>query len=179
MIAAGGIVGVARGDLRVQWAIPSSLMMLVAFIFLIPALLPPFTRTIAWLLRGSLATMGLLASRQAEQRTTRLGLTIGVLVVALCNGIGLGHAILNNVDDVRAGIGEPCRRLFSSEVGRLDTRRGIAARKRVDARDSRDTGHFTGRDPPLSPGNGRRGARHVRDSRFLSVGRIALANAAG
>ena len=101
IIAGGGLVGVARGDLRFQWAIPSGLMMLVAFIFLIPAVLLPFTRAIAWLLRGSLATLGLLASRQAEHRTTRMGLTIGVLVVALCNGIGLGHAILNNVDDVR------------------------------------------------------------------------------
>ena len=55
-----------------------------------------------WLLPRSLATLAFIASRQARQRVTRIGLTVGVLVVALCNGLGLGHAILNNVGDVRA-----------------------------------------------------------------------------
>lgn len=102
IVATACLAGVARGALRVEWAIPAGLIMLVAFIFLIPALLLPFTKVIVSMLRGSLATTAMLASRQAEQRTTRMGLTVGVLVVALSNGLGLGHAILNNVDDVRS-----------------------------------------------------------------------------
>jgi len=99
--ATGCLAGVAWGALRVEWAIPAGLIMLVAFIFFIPAVLLPFMQTITWMLRGSLATTAMLAARQAEQRTMRMGLTVGVLVVALSNGLGLGHAILNNVDDVR------------------------------------------------------------------------------
>jgi len=42
-----------------------------------------------------------MASRQIQQRRTRASLTVGVLVVAISNGLGLGHAILNNIGDVQ------------------------------------------------------------------------------
>ena len=36
-----------------------------------------------------------------QHHSIRTGLTVGVLVVAISSGLGLGHAILNNVNDVR------------------------------------------------------------------------------
>jgi putative ABC transport system permease protein len=42
-----------------------------------------------------------MAAKQLLQRSTRAGLTAGVLVVAMSNGLGLGSAIINNVDDIR------------------------------------------------------------------------------
>ena len=68
--------------------------MLVAFILLIPAVLRPLMQGFLHLLPRSFATLAFIASRQARQRITRISLTVGVLVVALSNGLGLGHAIL-------------------------------------------------------------------------------------
>jgi putative ABC transport system permease protein len=48
-----------------------------------------------------LGASGQLAQRQIVRRRTRSTLTIGVLYVCLSAGLGLGTAILNNVQDVR------------------------------------------------------------------------------
>ncbi len=42
-----------------------------------------------------------MAQDQVFQSRLRTSLTTAVVVVALANTIGLGHALLNNVDDVR------------------------------------------------------------------------------
>ena len=55
----------------------------------------------SWLLTPCLHIEGSMAAKQLLQRSTRAGLTAGVLVVAMSNGLGLGSAIINNVDDIR------------------------------------------------------------------------------
>jgi putative ABC transport system permease protein len=55
----------------------------------------------AAVLRPLFPTEAMLAHRQVVRRRTRSTLTVGVLYVALSAGIGLGTAILNNVQDVR------------------------------------------------------------------------------
>ena len=82
-------------------AIPAGLLMLVAFISVIPAVVRPVVRAFAGLLSPWLQTEGRLASDQLHSRATRTGLTVGVLVVALSASLGLGTAITNNVNDVR------------------------------------------------------------------------------
>lgn len=82
-------------------AIPAGLLMLVAFIVVIPAVVVPVVRAAVWILAPWLQTEGRLAGDQLLARSTRSGLTVGVLVVALSAGLGLGTAIVNNVDDVR------------------------------------------------------------------------------
>jgi putative ABC transport system permease protein len=82
-------------------AIPAGLLMLVAFIVVIPAVVVPVVRAAVWLLSPWFQTEGRLAGDQLLARSTRSGLTVGVLVVALSAGLGLGTAIVNNVDDVR------------------------------------------------------------------------------
>jgi putative ABC transport system permease protein len=82
-------------------AIPAGLTMLVAFILLIPAFMGPLTAGLASLLPQQWQAQALLAARQIQQRRLRSSLTVGVLVVAISNGLGLGHAILNNIEDVQ------------------------------------------------------------------------------
>lgn len=101
LAALGGLTLVALEYLDDRWAIPTGLATLMAFIFLIPAVLRPILRTLGRHIPRLLHTEALLASRQMQQRVTRTGLTVGVLVVAIANGLGLGHAIMNNVNDVR------------------------------------------------------------------------------
>jgi putative ABC transport system permease protein len=62
----------------------------------------PILRAASWLLRPWLRTEGELGYQQLLARSTRTGLTVGVLVVALSSGLGLGTAIINNVNDVRS-----------------------------------------------------------------------------
>ncbi len=82
-------------------AIPAGVLMLVGFIAVIPALLRPVVRSLAGLLAPWLKMEGDFAAEQLLQRSTRTGLTVGVLVVAISSGVGMGNAIINNVDDVR------------------------------------------------------------------------------
>ncbi len=82
-------------------AIPAGVCMLVGFIAVIPAVLGPVIRAAARLVSPWTKTEGEIAADQLLERPTRTGLTVGVLVVAISTGIGMGNAIVNNVDDVR------------------------------------------------------------------------------
>lgn len=103
---------VVQGRLAPETAIPAGLLMLVAFVAVIPALVAPVVRTANWLLAPWTKTEGRLASEQLLARSTRTGLTAGVLVVALSAGLGLGTAIISNVNDVRGWY----RRSLSGDV---------------------------------------------------------------
>lgn len=83
-------------------AIPTAVLLLVAYILWLPALLRPLLRIAEALIRGRLQLAGQLGREQLLRRQTRTALTAGVVVVALNGSVGLGHGILNNVRDVRA-----------------------------------------------------------------------------
>jgi hypothetical protein len=74
--------------------------MLLAFVATTPVLLPPLTRVIASFIPPRWRIEGALALEQILRQPIRTALTTGVLVVAVSNGIGLGHAIRDNVDSV-------------------------------------------------------------------------------
>jgi putative ABC transport system permease protein len=95
------VVLVMQERLVPEAAIPAGLLMLVAFIAILPAVVVPIVRAAVWLLAPWLKTEGELAGEQLLVRSTRTGLTAGVLVVALSAGLGLGTAIVNNVEDMR------------------------------------------------------------------------------
>lgn len=100
LIAIALVVGVVREQLSPNYAIPAGLIMLVAFIALLPTILRPLLR----MLTKTLGAIGIevgLAAEQLRRKPTRSALTVGVFVVALSNGIGLGNAVINNVNDVR------------------------------------------------------------------------------
>ncbi len=101
LITGGALAACIFGYLPIQMAIPCGVLYTVSLVLLIPAVLTPVTRFVVWVLRPVLGTSGQLAQRQIVRRRTRSTLTIGVLYVCLSAGLGLGTAILNNVQDVR------------------------------------------------------------------------------
>jgi putative ABC transport system permease protein len=96
------LVACIFGYLPIQMATPAGVAYTVSLVLIIPAVLTPITRLIAWIFRPLLGTAGQLAQRQIARRRTRSTLTVGVLYVGLSAGLGLGTAILNNVQDVRS-----------------------------------------------------------------------------
>jgi putative ABC transport system permease protein len=74
--------------------------MLVAFITILPAVLPTVIRWMSVWMSSLLGIEATLAAGQLTRRPTRTGLTVGLLVVVISNGLGLGNAVVNNVDDI-------------------------------------------------------------------------------
>jgi len=85
------------------WSVPAGVLMMLGFVLVVPPLLGPLSRFINYFgLQRIWPAEGELAQRQMFRNHTRAVLTTAVLVVALGNGVGLGHAILNSVEDVRS-----------------------------------------------------------------------------
>ncbi len=101
LVAAALLLAVVFERLSPEAAIPSGVLMLVGFIAMIPVLLGPIVRTIARLLSPWANVEGDFAADQLLERPTRSALTTGVLVAAVSTSLGMGNAILNNVNDVR------------------------------------------------------------------------------
>ena len=90
-------------------AVPGGMTLLLAFVATTPVLLPPIARLLARLIPSRFRIETLLAVEQILRQPVRTALTTGVLVVAVTNGIGLGHAIRDNVDDVLGWYGRMMR----------------------------------------------------------------------
>ena len=89
------------GHLPGQMAIPLGVALTASGVLLIPALLGPMSRGCAVVLQPLLGVEGRLAVRQVLRRRARTTLTIGVLYISVGSGIGLGTAILNDLQDVK------------------------------------------------------------------------------
>ena len=90
-------------------AVPAGIAMMLAFVATTPALLPPLARMVALAVPERFRIEGTLAIEHILRQPVRTALTTGVLVVAVSNGIGLGHAIRDNVDDVLGWYGRMMR----------------------------------------------------------------------
>lgn len=88
------------GWLPPRMSVPGGIGLMMAFIATTPLLLPPVVKILALFVPPWLKIEGTLAVEQILRQPVRTALTTGVLVVAVSNGIGLGHAIRDNVDDV-------------------------------------------------------------------------------
>jgi putative ABC transport system permease protein len=99
--AAEGTLGlVAMQYLPPRAAVPAGITLLLAFVALTPLVLPTIVRLLARLVPIGLRTERVLAVEQVLRHPARTALTTGVMVVAVTNGIGLGHSIRDNVDDL-------------------------------------------------------------------------------
>jgi putative ABC transport system permease protein len=98
--AMGVLVLVALGILPPRASVPAGIATTVSFIAATPVVLPPIARALARLVPGRFRVEGRLALEQILRQPLRTALTTGVLVVAVSNGVALGHAIRDNVDDV-------------------------------------------------------------------------------
>jgi putative ABC transport system permease protein len=82
-------------------AVPAGILMMLAFVATTPVMLPTLAGACARLIPNRWRIERKLAVEQIIRQPIRTALTTGVLVVAVSNAIGLGHAIRDNVDDVR------------------------------------------------------------------------------
>ncbi|MCH5377237.1 MAG: ABC transporter permease, partial [Planctomycetes bacterium] len=90
------------GRLAAFLAIPAGLGMMLGFVLMVPPILPSVARWLTrLLLRPIWPVESQLALDQIFTSQLRASLTVAVVVVALANAIGLGHELLNSVDDVR------------------------------------------------------------------------------
>jgi putative ABC transport system permease protein len=103
IFAISGVVlwGCLGGWLPIGLIIPSGVAVIAGSVVLIAALLGPLTRLAAAIFSVVLRIEAPLAQRQLVRRRTRTTLTIGVLYIAVSTAIGLGTAIINNVNDVK------------------------------------------------------------------------------
>jgi putative ABC transport system permease protein len=81
-------------------AVVGGIAVLLAFVALTPLFLGPIAGFLATLVPRAWATERTLALAQIIRQPVRTALTTGVLVVAVTNGIGLGHAIQDSADDL-------------------------------------------------------------------------------
>ena len=98
--AAAIMGGVLAERLPPRAAVPAGIAMILAFVAATPTVLPTLVRGCARFVPHRWRIEGRLALEQILRQPMRTALTTGVLVVAVSNGIGLGHAIRDNVDDV-------------------------------------------------------------------------------
>lgn len=82
-------------------AVPAGLVTLLAYILWLPLLVPLLAKLFVRIFRGPALLATELACDSLMRRQTRTALTAGVLVVAMSSSIGLGHALSNNIDEVR------------------------------------------------------------------------------
>ena len=101
LMAAVLLLAVVFERISPEAAIPSGVLMLVGFIAVIPVFLGPIVRLISRLISPWANVEGDFAAEQLLERPTRSALTTGVLVAAVSTSLGMGNAILNNVNDVR------------------------------------------------------------------------------
>jgi len=98
--AAGVLVLMVAGVLPAQASVPGGIALSLAFVALTPLALPVLVRGLALLVPRAWRIEGTLAADHIVRQPVRTALTTGVLVLAVSNGVGLGHAIRDNVDDL-------------------------------------------------------------------------------
>jgi len=101
-----GIAAIGLGCVYYQ-LVPNStdkyfgVLLLMGAVFLYEVIVVPCAPIIVAFLRPLVGVEAELASRQILRHRVRTNLTAGVVFVAASTGIGLGYAILDNVEDVR------------------------------------------------------------------------------
>ncbi len=90
-----------QGYLPLQVGTPLISIGLAGIVFLLPAAMNVTSRMMASLFYRTIGFEGDLAVRQLVRHPLRNSLTAGVLFVAIVLGVGLGNALLSNVEDVR------------------------------------------------------------------------------
>ena len=109
LVAFGCELAMAFGFLPPRASVVSGVVLLLAFVAFTPFFLIPLVRILGRLVPSRWRIEGRLAVEQIVRQPIRTALTAGVLVVAVSNGIGLGHAIRDSVDDVLGWYGKMLR----------------------------------------------------------------------
>ncbi len=96
------LIGCITQRVAPMFSIPAGIGMLLGFVLTIPPLLRPLGRGISRLLLAPwFPGESEIALRQLYRNQPRATLTTAVIVIALSNGIGLGHTLINTLADVQ------------------------------------------------------------------------------
>lgn len=109
MVALASELALAAEVVPDRFSVVTGVAILLAFVALTPFALVPLVRLLGRFVPGGWQIEGRLAVEQIARQPIRTALTAGVLVVAVSNGIGLGHAIRDSVDDVLSWYGKMLR----------------------------------------------------------------------
>lgn len=101
---------VNRGVLDKTFIVPSGTLAFAGLLLATPLVVSSLIYLVGSLV-PSRPALRRLCNEQLLRRRLRTALTLSVLIVAIGNGLGVGHAIQSNIEDVRSWF----RRLFNSE----------------------------------------------------------------
>jgi putative ABC transport system permease protein len=101
VLSAGLSIGLARGELPIWCEIASLIMSLVSLVLLTPVALRPGVRLLLWPVRRWLPVEVEMSERLVLRHAGRSSLTVGVLFIAVCAGVGTSNAVFSVTDDVR------------------------------------------------------------------------------
>ncbi|MFO0870087.1 MAG: FtsX-like permease family protein [Pirellulales bacterium] len=102
IVASGAVIyaGIA-GWIEVDLPTYASVTLLIGIVLWIPLILAPLSRAVTAVLQPLAGAEAALAQKQLLRHRGRTSLTIGVLFVAGSTGIGIAHAVIDNVNDVQ------------------------------------------------------------------------------
>jgi putative ABC transport system permease protein len=102
LLFSGAMLAAAlAGWISIRVMVYSEVVALVGFAMLVPALLLPLTRLVAWVLSPLMKVELRLAWLQIVRRHTRSTLTVAVLLVAMAFVISIGSTAINTISDVK------------------------------------------------------------------------------
>ncbi|MBI3837470.1 MAG: ABC transporter permease [Planctomycetia bacterium] len=101
VVAAVVEIGLARGELPIWCTIFDLILSLVSLVLLAPVALLPGVKLLVWPVRRWLTIEGEMSERLVLRHAGRSSLTIGVLFIAICAGVGTSNAVFSVTDDVR------------------------------------------------------------------------------
>ena len=122
VIAGLGIYGVLANQLPQASDKYFGVVMLIGIVFLYEFVVVPSAPVVTALLKRLVGVEAQLAMRQILRHRIRTNLTAGVVFVAASTGIGLGYAILDNVEDVRQWYRQAIRGDYFVRADRKSTR---------------------------------------------------------
>lgn len=110
-----------------SFSVPSGVAVLIGIVFLIPAIIHPYSKLAAWIPFQAAPAESRLARRRMLQHPIRTMLTVGVLFLAISAGVGLGTTVVNSVDDLQRWIQKTIVYDFYVRASMPDMATGVAA----------------------------------------------------
>jgi putative ABC transport system permease protein len=101
LVTLGLSIGSVTGAVPIWSAIFGTILSLVSLVLLLPVVLVPAMKVLAWPLRRMLGVEGEMSQRLVLRHAGRSSLTIGVLFIAVAAGVGTSNAVFSITDDVR------------------------------------------------------------------------------
>ncbi len=102
LVTIGLTVGSIRGEIPIWMAVVGQVLALVSIVLLLPIVLAPAIKLLAWPIRRLITVEGEMSQRLVLRHAGRSSLTIGVLFIAVATGVGTGNSVFSVTDDIRS-----------------------------------------------------------------------------